>query len=162
MTHTQVQMDWPKLDWPKLVKSGWPKRDWPKSVPSFDDLDFTFNGYANTLACLSSLAESSETITNSGDGDSTARTAVCNLAVSSHDAHTERSTESRVESWKQRFRSLQTTVPGVRNVRSGRQHGIVRANHDIQVRFPDRRPSARISGTGETMRRTVQIPFPTK
>ena len=24
----------PKLDWPKLVKSGWPKRDWPKSVPS--------------------------------------------------------------------------------------------------------------------------------
>ena len=28
-------MDWPKLDWPILVKSGWPKRDWPKSVPSF-------------------------------------------------------------------------------------------------------------------------------
>ena len=27
-------MDWPKLNWPKLVKSGWPKRDWPKSVPS--------------------------------------------------------------------------------------------------------------------------------
>ena len=26
--------DWPKLDWPKLVKSGWPKRDRPKSVPS--------------------------------------------------------------------------------------------------------------------------------
>ena len=24
----------PKLDWPKLVKSGWPKRDWPKSVSS--------------------------------------------------------------------------------------------------------------------------------
>ena len=29
-------MDWPKLDWPKLVKSGWPKRDWPKSVSSSD------------------------------------------------------------------------------------------------------------------------------
>ena len=27
-------MDWPKFDWPKLVKSGWPKRDWPKSVSS--------------------------------------------------------------------------------------------------------------------------------
>ena len=31
--HTpDLEMDWPKLDWPKLVKSGWPKRDWPKSV----------------------------------------------------------------------------------------------------------------------------------
>ena len=30
-------MDWPKLDWPKLVKSRWPKRDWPKSVSSDAD-----------------------------------------------------------------------------------------------------------------------------
>ena len=45
--------------------------------------------------------------------------------------------ESREDSWKQRFRSLQTTVPAVRNVRSGRQHGTVRANHDVQVRFQD-------------------------
>ena len=28
------EMDWPNLDWPKLVKSGWPKWDWPKSVSS--------------------------------------------------------------------------------------------------------------------------------
>ena len=131
----------------------------------FDDCDFTFNGYARS--CLSCLAENSETITNSGDGDSTTRTAFCNLTVPSHDAHTERSTESREESWKQRFRSLQTTVPDVLNVRSGRQHRIVRTNHDVQVRFQDRRrgrPSERISGTGETirMRRTVLIPFPTK
>ena len=90
-----------------------------------------------TRSCLSCLAEDSETITNSGDGDSTTRTAVCNIAVSPHDAHTERSTESRDESWKQRFRSLQTTVPNVRNVRSGRQHGTVRTNHDVQVRFQD-------------------------
>ena len=52
------------------------------------------------------ITENSETITSSGDGDSTTRTAVCNLAVPSHDAHTGRSTESRQESWKQRFRSL--------------------------------------------------------
>ena len=44
-------------------------------------------GYARS--CLSSPAESSETITNSGDGDSTTRTAVCNLVVPYHDDHTE-------------------------------------------------------------------------
>ena len=101
----------------------------------FDDWDFTFNGYAGS--CLPCLAEDSETITNSGDGDSTTRTAVCNIAVPSHDAHTERSTESGEKSWKQRFRSLQTIVPDVRNVRSGRQHVTFRANHDLQVWFQD-------------------------
>ena len=92
-------------------------------------------GYARS--CLSCLAEDSETITNSGDGDSTTRTAVWNIAVPLHGAHTERSTESGEESWKQRFRNLQTTVRDVRNVRSGRQHGTIRADHDIQVRFVD-------------------------
>ena len=85
------------------------------------------------------ITENSETMTSSGDGDSTTRTAVCNFAAPSHDAHTERS----------------TTVPDVRNVRSGRQHGTVRTHHDVQVRFQDRRrgrPSERISGTGETIR----------
>ena len=101
----------------------------------FDDWGFTFNGYAGTLD--PAYREDSETITNSGDGDSTTRTAVCNLAVPPHDAHTEGSTESGEESWKQRLRSLQTTVPEVRNVRSGRQHGTIRANYDIQVRFQD-------------------------
>ena len=110
-------------------------------------------GYARS--CLSCLAEYSETIANSGDGDSTTRTAVCNLAVLAHGAHTERSTESREEGWKQRFRSLPTTVLDVRNVRSVRQHGTIRANHDdLQVCFQDwrrGRPSERISGTGETI-----------
>ena len=55
-------------------------------------------GYARS--CLSCLAENIETITNSGGGDSTTRTAVCNLAVLAHDAYTERSTESGEESWK--------------------------------------------------------------
>ena len=103
-----------------------------------DDWDFTFNGYAGTLdpACPA-LLKTARQSPNSGDGDSTTRTAVCNLAVPTHDAHAERSTESREESWKQRFRSLQTTVPDVRNVRSGRQHGTARTNYDVQVRFQD-------------------------
>ena len=90
-----------------------------------------------TRSCLSCLAEDRETITNCGDGDSTTRTAVCNIAVPTHDAHTKRSKESGEESWKRRFRSLQTVVTDVRNVRSGRQHGTIRANHDIQVWFQD-------------------------
>ena len=68
----------------------------------FDDWDFTFKGYAGTLdPAYPAFAENSETITNSGDGDSTTRTAVCNLAVPSHDAHTERSPESRFEAHRQ-------------------------------------------------------------
>ena len=139
---------------PQDTRDGMPEPYAPGK--DFDDWDFyvqRIRGYARS--CLSCLAENSETITNSGDGDSTRRTAVSNLAVPTHDAHTERSTESREKSWKQLFRSLQTTMPDVRNVRSGRQHGTVRANYDIQVRFQDRRrgrPSERISGTGETIR----------
>ena len=64
----------------------------------FDVRDFTFNGYAGTLdpadPALLKTARQSPTV----DGDSTTRTAVCNLAVPPHDAHTERSTESGEES----------------------------------------------------------------
>ena len=87
----------------------------------FDDWDFTFNGYAGTLdpayPALLKTARQSPTV------------------VMAHEQQS--STESGEESWKKRFRSSQTTVPDVRNVRSGRQHGTVRANHDIQVRFQD-------------------------
>ena len=99
----------------------------------FDDWDFKIQRICEYA--LSCFAENSETVTNSGDGDSTTRTAVCNIAVPPRDAHTERNTESGEESWKQRFRSLQTLVPDVRNVRSRRQHKTCRANHDIQARF---------------------------
>ena len=59
----------------------------------FDDWDFTFNGHAGTLdPAYPAFAENNETITNSGGGDSTTRTAISNLAVPTHDAHTERST----------------------------------------------------------------------
>ena len=123
----------------------------------FDDWDFTFNGYAGTLdpaypALLKAARESPTVVMATPPHEQQSAT----LAVPTHNAHAERSTESREESWKRRFGSLQTTVPDVRNVRSGRQHGTVCANHDVQVRFQDRRrgrPSERISGTGETIRR---------
>ena len=103
----------------------------------FDDWDFTFNGHAGTFnpayPALLKTARQSPTVVMATPST---RTAVCNIAVSPHDAHTERSTKSREKSWKQRFRSSRTTVP-VRDFRSGRQHGTVRANHDIQVWFQD-------------------------
>ena len=102
----------------------------------FDDWDFTLNGYAGTLdpACpaLLKTARQSPTVVMATPHEQQSATLLHLLTM-----HTERSTESGKESWKQRFRSLQTTVPDVRNVRSGRQHGTIRANHDIQVRFKD-------------------------
>ena len=66
---------------------------------------------------------------------------------------------SREENWKQRIRRLQTVVPDVRNIGPGGKHRTPRANHDVQVRFQDRRrgrPSERIAGDGNgTMKRTV-------
>ena len=122
----------------------------------FDDWDFAFNGYAgNTRSCLSSPAESSETVSDSGDGDNTTRTAVCNIAVPSHDAHTKKTTKSREESWKQRIRSFLKTVVDVRNLRPGGKRRTLRANHDVQVRIQNRRrgrPSQRISAAGKTIR----------
>ena len=122
----------------------------------FDDWDFTFNGYAGTLdpdyLALLKTARQSPTVV---------------MATPPHEQHsatllylltmlTQKGARKVVrKSWKQRFRSLQTTVPDVRNVRSGRQHGTIRANYDIQVWFQDRRHkklAERISGTGETIR----------
>ena len=83
----------------------------------FDDWDFSFNGYATyARSCRSCLAEDSETVTNSGDGDSTTRTAVRDIAVSAHDAHAERSVESREKSREQWIRGLQTVVHDVWNL----------------------------------------------
>ena len=69
------------------------------------DRVFTFNGYVGTLD--SAYPALRETITISGDGDSTTRTADCKLDVPSH-----RKEHGKVvrERWKQRFRSLQTTL----------------------------------------------------
>ena len=60
---------------------------------TFDDWDFTFNGYAGTLdPAHPALAENSETITNSGDADSTTRTAV--FVVMSTPPHEQQSATS--------------------------------------------------------------------
>ena len=51
------------------------------SVKNSDDWYFTFNPYAGTLPAYPAMLKNSETITNSAGGDSTTRTAVCNLAI---------------------------------------------------------------------------------
>ena len=104
----------------------------------FDDWDFTFDGYAGTLdpaypALLKTARQSPTVVMATPPHEQQS----ANIAVPPHDAHTEGSTESGQKSWKQLFRSLQTTVPDVRNVRSGRQHRTIRANHDLQVWFQD-------------------------
>ena len=104
----------------------------------FDDWDSTFNGHASPLdlacpALLKTARQSPTVVMATPPHEQQSAT----FAVPSHDAHTERSTESREESWKHRFRSLQTNAPDVRNVRSGRQHGTVRTCYDIEVRFQD-------------------------
>ena len=123
----------------------------------FDDWDFTFNGYVGTLdlayPTLLKAARQSPTVV---------------MAIPPHEQQsatlmylltmlTQKGARKVVrKNWKQRFRSLQTTVPDSRNVRSREQHGTIRADLDREVRFQDRgrgRPSERISGTGETIRR---------
>ena len=48
---------------------------------NFDDWDFSFNGFAGTLDPANrAFSENREIMTNSGNGDSTTRTAFCNLA----------------------------------------------------------------------------------
>ena len=107
-------------------------------VKDFDDWDFTFNGYAGTLdpaypALLKTARQSPTVVMATPPHEQQSATLLYLLTMLTQ----KRSTESGEKSWKQRFRSLQTTVPNVRNVRSGRQHGTIRANYDIQVRFQD-------------------------
>ena len=125
-------------------------------VKDFDGWDFTFNGYAGTLdpahpALLKTAKQSPTVVMATPPHDQQSATLLYLLTML-----TQKGARKVVrKAGKQRFRSLQTTVLDVRNVRSGRQHGTVRTNHDIQVRYQDRRrgrPSERISGTGETIR----------
>ena len=107
-------------------------------VKDFDDWDFTFNGYAGTLdpaypALLKTARRSPTVVMATPPHEQQSATLLYLLTMLTQ----KRSTESGEKSWKQRFRSLQTTVPNVRNVRSGKQHGTIRANYDIQVRFQD-------------------------
>ena len=67
-------------------------------------------------SCVSGPAESSETVNDSGDGNSTTRTAVRDIAVSAHDAHAERARNVVKKSQEQRIRGLLTVVHDVRNL----------------------------------------------
>ena len=99
----------------------------------FDDWDFTFDGYAGTLdpafpALLKAARQSPTVVMATPPHDQQSAT----LLYLSHDAH-----KFVRKAGNNGFEGLQTTVPDVRNVRSGRQHGTIRANHDVQVRFQD-------------------------
>ena len=103
----------------------------------FDDWDFTFNGYAGTLdpaypALLKTARQSPTVVMATPPHEERSATLLYLITML-----TQKGARKVVKSWKQRFPSLQTTVPDVRHVRSGRQHGIIRANHDLQVWFQD-------------------------
>ena len=81
----------------------------------FDDWDFTFNGYAGTLdpaylALLKTARQSPTVVMATPPHEQQSATLLYLLTMRTQ----KKSTESREESWKQRFRSLQTTVPDVR------------------------------------------------
>ena len=104
----------------------------------FDDWDFTFNGDAGTLdpaypALLKTARQSPTVVMATPPHEQQSATLLYFLTML-----TQKGAHKVVrKSWKQRFRSLQTPVPDIRNVRSRRQHGTVRSNHDMQVRFQD-------------------------
>ena len=103
----------------------------------FDDWDFTFNGYAGTLdlaypALLKTARQSPTMVMATPPHEQQSAFLLYLLTML-----TQKGARKVVESGKQRFRNFKTTVLDVRNVRSGRQHGTIRPNYDIQVRFQD-------------------------
>ena len=68
----------------------------------FDDFNLRRKRWYTQLR-LFNPAESSETVGDSGGGDATTRTGICNAIVLSYNAHTERSAEDREERRKQLF-----------------------------------------------------------
>ena len=81
---------------PEDVRVGKPQPYLPGK--DFDDWDFTFNGYAGAVdpaypALLKTARQSPTVVMATPPHEQQS----CNLAVRSHDAHTERSTESREE-----------------------------------------------------------------
>ena len=81
----------------------------------FDDWDFTFNGYAGTLdpaypALLKTARQSPTVVMATPPYEQQSATLLYLLTMLTQKG----GTESGEESWKQRFRSLQTTVPDVR------------------------------------------------
>ena len=120
---------------PEDMRVGKPEPHTPGK--DFDDWDFTFNGYAGTLdpaypALLKTARQSPTVVMATPPHEQQSATLLYLLTML-----TQKGARKVVRKAGKRFRSLQTPVPDVRNVRSGRQHGTIRANHDIQVRFQD-------------------------
>ena len=121
----------------------------------FDDWDFTFNGYAGALdpaypALLKTARQSPTVVMATPPHEQQSATLLYLLRML-----TQKGARKVVRKAGNNGFEAYRHVLDVRNVRSGRQHGIIRANHDLQVWFRDRRrgrPSERISGTGETIR----------
>ena len=115
---------------PEEMRVGKPEPCAP--IKNSDDWDFTFNEYAGTIdpayrTLLKTARQSATAVMATASHEQQSAT----LTVPSHAGHSERSAEDREESWKRRFRSLQTVVPGARNIRSREQHGTARADHDM-------------------------------
>ena len=104
----------------------------------FDDWDFTFNGYADTLdpaypVLLRTATQSPTVVMATPPREQQSATLLYLLTML-----TQKGARKVVrKAGNNGFRSLQTLVPDVRNVRSGRQHATIGAKHDIQVRFQD-------------------------
>ena len=73
----------------------------------FDDWDFYVQWIRwYNRSGLSNSAANIETVADSGDSNVTTRAAIRDAAVPSFDAHAERSTQDREESWKQTVSKL--------------------------------------------------------
>ena len=104
----------------------------------FDDWNFTFNGYAGTLdpaypALLKTLRQSPTVVMATPPHEQQSATLLYLLTML-----TQKGARKVVrKAGNNGFEAYRTIVPDVRNVRSGRQHGTTRANHDLQVWFQD-------------------------
>ena len=115
---------------PEDTRVGKPKPYAPGK--DFDDWDFTFNGYAGTLdpaylALLKTARQSTTVVMATPPHEEQSATLLYLLTML-----TQKGARKVVRKAENNcFRSLQTIVLDVRNVRSGRLHGTIRANHDI-------------------------------
>ena len=122
----------------------------------FDDWDFTVNGYAGTLdpaypALLKTATQSPTVVMATPPHEQLSATLLYLLTML-----TQRGARKVVrKAGNNGFETYRQLCLMYGTSDQGRQHGTVRANHDVQVRFQDRRrgrPSERISGTGKTIR----------
>ena len=122
----------------------------------FDDWDFTFNGYVGALdpacpALLTTARQSPTVVMATPQHEQQSATLLYLLTML-----TQKGARKVVrKAGNNGFEACRQLCLMHGTSRSGRQHGIGCANHDLQVRFQERRrgrPSDRISGTGETIR----------